>query len=82
VVKSTAPDPAAPDRPPVRFLRPYQVETLYGLTQKFLAHARGRGDGPPFVKPSYNLVLYSVEDLDQWLAARRRLSTSDPGPSE
>jgi hypothetical protein len=82
VMKSSATDPVAPDRPPVRFLRPCQVETLYGLTQKFLAHARGRGDGPPYVKPSPKLVLYSVEDLERWLAARRRLSTSDPGPSD
>lgn len=80
-MKSSA-DPVASDPRPVRFLRPYQVETLYGLTQKFLAHARGRGDGPPFVKPSPKLVLYAVEDLERWLAARRRLSTSDPGPSE
>lgn len=69
-------------RPPVRFLRPSQVEALYGLTQKFLAHARGRGNGPPFVKPSSKLVLYSVEDLERWLAARRRVSTSDPGPEK
>ena len=74
------PEPAVPDRSPIRFLRPHQVEAVYGLTQKFLAHARGRGDGPPFVKPSSKLVLYAVEDLERWLAAHRRLSTSDPGP--
>ena len=80
--KSTVPDQAASDHRPIRFLRPHQVEALYGLTQKFLAHARGRGDGPPFVKPSAKLVLYAVEDLERWLAARRRLSTSDPGPAD
>jgi len=77
--KATSEDSAAV-RPPLRFLRPQQVEALYGLTRKFLAHARGRGDGPPFVKPSSKLVLYAVEDVELWLAARRRLSTSDPGP--
>lgn len=80
--KSPASERLFADRPPVRFLRPYQVEELYGLTQKFLAHARGRGDGPPFVKPSSKLVLYAVDDLELWLAARRRVSTSDPGPAE
>jgi hypothetical protein len=80
-MKSTALEPAPSDPAPIRFLRPIQVEALYGLTQKFLAHARGRGDGPPFVKPSPRLVLYAVADLERWLAARRRLSTSDPGPS-
>jgi hypothetical protein len=62
-----------------RFLRPHQVEAMYGLSRKFLAHARGRGDGPPFSKPSGKLVLYSVVDLEAWLAASRRNSTSDTG---
>jgi hypothetical protein len=62
-----------------RFLRPRQVAALYGLTLKDLAHARGRGDGPPFCKPSGKLVLYRVTDLEAWLAASRRQSTSDTG---
>lgn len=82
VRKSPLLEQPAASRPPVRFLRPQQVEALYGLTKKFLAHARGRGDGPPFVKPSPKLVLYAVEDLEFWLAARRRISTSDPGPGK
>lgn len=70
-------------RPPApRFLRPCQVEALYGLTQKYLANARARGDGPPFCKPSRRLVLYSVDDLETWLALRRRASTGDPGREE
>jgi hypothetical protein len=80
--RGSLPDQLGANRPLVRFLRPHQVEALYGLTQKFLAHARGRGDGPPFVKPSSKLVLYAVEDLEFWLAARRRVSTSDPGPEK
>jgi predicted DNA-binding transcriptional regulator AlpA len=76
---SISPDAPRSDR---RFLRPREVEALYGLSEKYLAHARGRGDGPPFCKPSGKLVLYSVADLEAWLAARRRQSTSDPGPAE
>jgi hypothetical protein len=71
--------------PPIgapRFLRPAEVEALYGLTRKFLAHARGRGDGPPFSKAGRKVVLYKVTDVEEWLAARRRLSTADPGPVE
>ncbi len=69
-----------PHRPPApRFLRPYQVEVLYGLSRKYLANARVRGDGPPYCKPSRKLVLYSVDELEAWLAERRRLSTCDPG---
>ena len=65
-----------------RFLRPHQVEAIYGLSRKFLAHARGRGDGPPFCKASGKLVLYAVDDIERWLAGRRRRSTSDRGTAE
>jgi predicted DNA-binding transcriptional regulator AlpA len=65
-----------------RFLRPHQVEAIYGLSKKFLAHARMRGDGPQFCKASGKLVLYAVDDIERWLAARRRKSTSDPGTAE
>src|SRR5262249_17956908 len=65
-----------------RFLRPHQVEAIYGLSRKFLAHARWRGDGPPFCKASGKLVLYAVDDIERWLAARRRRSTSDRGTTE
>jgi hypothetical protein len=72
-----------PNRLPApRFLRPYQVEALYGLSQKYLANARVRGDGPPFCKPSRKLVLYSVDELEAWLTERRRVSTSDHGERE
>ncbi len=72
----------APRPDALRFLRPAQVEALYGLSRKYLGHARGRGDGPPFCKPSGKLVLYAVADLEAWLAAWRRQSTSDPGIRE
>jgi predicted DNA-binding transcriptional regulator AlpA len=73
--------PSPPRLPQPRFLRPHQVEELYGLSRKYLAHARARGDGPPFCKPSAKLVLYSVAELEAWLAQRRRVSTCDPGPA-
>lgn len=62
-----------------RFLRPQQVEELYGLSRKFLANARVRGDGPAFCKPSAQLVLYEVGELEAWISRSRRLSTTDPG---
>jgi predicted DNA-binding transcriptional regulator AlpA len=70
------------DAVPIRFLRPEQVETLYGLSRRFLAHARVRGDGPPYCKPSPKLVLYSVEELEAWLARYRRVSTCDRYPEK
>jgi predicted DNA-binding transcriptional regulator AlpA len=77
-VLAAAPPPDASRR----FLRPREVEALYGLSQKFLAHSRGRGDGPPYCKPSGKLVLYPVAELEAWLAASRRQSTSDTGCQE
>jgi hypothetical protein len=74
--------PSGSHLPLPRFLRPHQVEAVYGLTRKFLANARVRGDGPPFCKASPKLVLYSVDELEAWLARRRRVSTCDPGVLE
>ena len=36
------------------------------------------GDGPPFYKLG-GRVLYDQSDLEDWIASRRRVSTSDPG---
>jgi predicted DNA-binding transcriptional regulator AlpA len=50
------------------------------LAEKTLANMRSRGDGPPFYKLGSRIV-YDDADVDAWLAARRRTSTSDPGPT-
>ena len=31
------------------------------------------------MKAGPRIVVYDIEDLDTWLASRRRYSTSDPG---
>jgi predicted DNA-binding transcriptional regulator AlpA len=49
------------------------------LTRKTLERLRWAGGGPDFLKLS-GLVRYTTEDLDKWIASRRRRSTSDPGP--
>ncbi|HLW78185.1 MAG TPA: helix-turn-helix domain-containing protein [Terriglobia bacterium] len=67
------------ERLPRRYLRPPDAAEYLGVSPKFLAHARIRGDGPPFIRASGRLILYAVADLDQWLGARRRTSTSDQG---
>ena len=50
-----------------------------GLSPATLETMRSRGGGPPFVKLGRRVV-YQREDLDSWVSARRRKSTSDPGP--
>jgi hypothetical protein len=52
-----------------------------GLSTKTLANWRWAGTGPPYYKLG-GRVLYDRDDLDVWLAARRRTSTSDPGPKQ
>jgi len=56
-----------------------QAAAYTTLTRKTLERLRWAGGGPVFIKLS-GLVRYTTEDLDEWIASRRRRSTSDPGP--
>ncbi len=49
-----------------------------GLKAATLNKWRCHGDGPPFIKVG-RLIRYRRADLDAYLRARLRLSTSDPG---
>jgi hypothetical protein len=51
-----------------------------GLSPATLETLRSRGGGPAFLKLGRRVV-YQREDLDKWLAERRRTSTSDSGQS-
>jgi hypothetical protein len=48
------------------------------IAVRTLQRKRLQGDGPPFVKIG-GAVRYRRSDLDQYIAQRRRLSTSDEG---
>ena len=72
-----------------RYLRAPEAAAYVGLSTSTLAKMRLRGDGPPFRKAGSRAVVYATEDLDAWLAAGKRHSTSqtlpaqaDPRPSE
>ncbi len=56
---------------------PWAAEYL-GLSPATLEALRSRGGGPAFAKLGRRVV-YRREDLDAWLAERRRKSTSDDG---
>lgn len=45
-------------------------------SESFLAKARMRGDGPPFIKVGRS-IRYSEAALQQWMKSRQRLSTSE-----
>jgi hypothetical protein len=53
-----------------------EVRDEYGL--RSLPQMRVRGASPPFIKIGRR-VFYERETLENWLAARRRRSTSDLG---
>jgi hypothetical protein len=57
-----------------------QAARFVGLRPRTLIQRRHEGGGPPYLKLG-NRVRYMPSDLRRWLEARRRTSTSDPGPA-
>jgi|SRR6516164_9328595 len=51
-----------------------------GLSESTLEKLRLTGEGPIYHKSGSKIVVYRPEDLDAWLNARRRRSTSEKGP--
>ena len=58
-------------------MRAPEAARYLGLSVSTLAKMRLRGDGPPYSKAGPRIVIYDRADLDEWLAANRRQSTSD-----
>ncbi len=58
--------------------RPKQAAAYLKSSESTLAKKRLKGNGPTYTKFG-RLVLYAKRDLDEFLASRRRLSTSDAG---
>jgi predicted DNA-binding transcriptional regulator AlpA len=50
-----------------------------GLAESTLNKLRMTGAGPRFLKISARRIAYDTADLDEWLASKRRRSTSDSG---
>nr|WP_282567794.1 helix-turn-helix domain-containing protein [Devosia sp. 1635] len=59
------------------YLRPSEAADFLRLSTSTLAKMRLRGDGPPYVKSGLKVVLYHSPDLHEWLARRKRNSTSE-----
>lgn len=47
------------------------------LSTATLERLRVRGGGPTYINPVKDRVLYSAQDLDEWMRSRRRNSTSE-----
>ena len=59
-----------------RLLTAKDASNLLRLSESWLAKARMRGDGPPYVKLG-RAIRYREGSLLQWLRSRQRLSTSE-----
>jgi hypothetical protein len=61
----------------------FQSEAAYltGTSGRTLEAWRLHGGGPPFIALGRRAVRYRRRDLMDWIDARRRRSTSDPGPT-
>jgi hypothetical protein len=59
-----------------RLRRPAAAKYI-GSSEGFLEKAAVTGEGPPYFRLSARLVVYDVEDLDDWLAARRVRSSAE-----
>jgi excisionase family DNA binding protein len=65
-------NPAAP----VVLLTPKEAAKLLKVSLSWLAKARMRGDGPPFIKVG-GAIRYSEAALLQWVKSRQRSSTAE-----
>jgi predicted DNA-binding transcriptional regulator AlpA len=59
-----------------RLLTAKDAATFLRVSLSWLAKARMRGDGPPFIKIGRS-IRYSESALLQWTKAHQRLSTSE-----
>ena len=65
---------------PEKLLTEKQAATYLNLSQRTLQGWRTRGGSPRFCRVSATCIRYMKSDLDAWIEARLRTSTSDPGP--
>ena len=56
-------------------LRTEAAARYLGLAPSTLAKMRVRGDGPPYSKAGARIVVYDIDDIDDWLRGTRRTST-------
>ncbi len=68
-----------PSRHPSQLFTELEASKLLGFTPRALTAWRHRGGGPRFVKVSARAIRYRLSDLEAWIEARVRTSTSDPG---
>lgn len=66
-------------QPHTRWLRTKPAADYIGLSKSTLEKLRVTGGGPVYAALG-RVVVYRIEDLDAWVAAHQRRSTSDTAP--
>ena len=69
----------APQKPAgilLNLMSPKEAAKQLKVSNSWLAKARMRGDGPPYIRIGRS-IRYSEAALQQWLKSRQRLSTSE-----
>lgn len=61
-----------------RLLTRAEVESLYGVTKRYLELAKMRGDGPAIIRIG-RLVRYRPQDIETWILANRTPQSQDKG---
>ena len=72
---SVGPSSPKPVSAITRLLTPKEAAFYLKVSESWLAKARMRGDGPPYIKVG-RPIRYSEAALLQWMKSRQRLSTS------
>jgi predicted DNA-binding transcriptional regulator AlpA len=65
-----------PSVPATTVLTPKETAKLIRFSLSWLAKARMRGDGPPYIKLGRS-IRYTEAAVLQWMKSRQRLSTSE-----
>jgi predicted DNA-binding transcriptional regulator AlpA len=65
-----------PMAPMMVLLTAKEAATLLKVSLSWLAKARMRGDGPPYIRIGRS-IRYAEAALIQWMKSRQRLSTSE-----
>jgi hypothetical protein len=68
--------PQRPAAPAIVLLTPKEAAGLLKVSTSWLAKARMRGDGPPYIRFG-RAIRYGEAALLQWMKSRQRLSTSE-----
>jgi len=58
-----------------KYARTKETAAYIGLSESFLNKSRLTGDGPPHISIG-SAVIYDLDAVDEWLAARVRRSTT------